>query len=231
MTKIISYIHLLACIGLSIFIFCVVLMTDPELIIVFFAVLAITVSGIYLFIIGRKKQPEDIKTSNLTKIISYFHLLGCIGWSIFLFWSFMEGKINLRDNVEIFVFSALFAPTVSGIYLFIVRSAIWRQFFIRLWKAKRLTILWTGIFIIVVMCLFPPFVSNSDSERHCKGYAFLFSDIISVLDHEGVFGNTYESVPAHIDLVRLIIQCAIVGLITGALLYTLDNKKSETGEK
>jgi hypothetical protein len=217
MTKIISYIHLLACIGLSIFMFYVVLMTDPELIMVFFAVLAITASGIYLFIIGRKRQLEDIKTSNVTKIISYFHLLGCFSWSIFLFWSFMDGRISPRDNVEIFVFSALFAPTVSGIYLFIVQSVICRQCLVRLWKVKKLTILWTGIFVIVAMCLFPPWV---DKYGKIAGYAFLFSD-----------GGYPFSKKAHIDFVRLIIQCVIAGVIAGALLYTLNDKKAQRDGK
>lgn len=67
------------------------------------------------------------------------------------------------------------------------------------------------------MCLFPPWVA----ENKIQGYAYLFSGY-------PIIGFSYE---AHIDLVRLIIQCAIVGLITGALLYTLKDKKAERAEK
>jgi hypothetical protein len=89
----------------------------------------------------------------------------------------------------------------------------------QLWKSKK-RILWAGTFVIVAMCLFPPWVD----EGSIVGYAFLFSD--------GIFGQSrWDDVHAHIDLVRLIIQCVIVGLITGALLYTLNSKKAEGGGK
>ena len=59
-----------------------------------------------------------------------------------------------------------------------------------------------------------------------RSYAFLLSNGILVLLHNG-----YVIAPAHIDFVRLIIQCVIVGLITRALLYTLKDKKAEGGGK
>ena len=86
--------------------------------------------------------------------------------------------------------------------------------FVALYRPK--VILWTGIFIIVVMCLFPPWVLYGSQF---VGYVFLFSN-----------GRTLPYA-AHIDLVRLILQCAIVGLITGALLYTLNSKKAEGDKK
>lgn len=90
-------------------------------------------------------------------------------------------------------------------------------------KIKKLIILWAGIFIIVAMCLFPPFVTKDGTV----GYAQLFSRQISIAY------SSYDTkeVDAHIDIARLIIQCAIVGLITGALLYTLKDKKAEGGGK
>ena len=69
-------------------------------------------------------------------------------------------------------------------------------------------VLWVGTVIIVLMCFFPPWVMIYDD--YFVGYAFLF----------------YGGNKTHIDLVRLIVQCAIVGLITGVSFYTLNNKKS-----
>ena len=95
-------------------------------------------------------------------------------------------------------------------------------------KRKEIIILWTGVFIIVVMCLFPPRIYG----RKMVGYAFLFSDTISVFDQKSFDGsNMYKTVNANIDLVHLIIQCVIVALITGALFYTLKDKKSEGSGK
>jgi len=79
-------------------------------------------------------------------------------------------------------------------------------------------ILWIGILLIVLMCLFPPWIWYD----RIVGYAFLFSD-------RTVGNEIYRS--AHIYFVRLLIQCAIVGLITGGLVYTLKDKKAEGGGK
>lgn len=77
-----------------------------------------------------------------------------------------------------------------------------KTLFSALYRPK--VILWIGILLIVLMCLFPPWVYQGEFA----GYAYLFSNWLGSL-----------------DLVRLIIQCAIVGLITGALLYTLKDEK------
>ncbi len=92
---------------------------------------------------------------------------------------------------------------------------------------KKKSAAWAGTFVIVVMCLFPPFISNSYSDEGSffRGYAYLFSA-------GRIFVRSYNVyIPAHIDFVRLIIQCAIVGLITGVLLYTLNDKKAEGSGK
>ncbi len=94
--------------------------------------------------------------------------------------------------LRVLVISALFAPTVSWIYLLSSRFAIWRQ----LYKIKKLIVLWVGIFVIVAMCL------EKLYTRPRMDYS-----------------------------VRLIIQCVIVGLITVALLYTLNDKKDKEGGK
>jgi len=229
MTKIISYIHFLGCIGWSIFILIGLIVEPPPprgeyilLLLVIPAALAITGSGIYLFIYGQNRLL-------LTKIVSYINFLGCIGWSICGFCALITG--GLRPE-EYLVLLALFATTASGIHLFVIRFVIWRQALAQLWKIKKLTILWAGTFVIVDMCLFPPFVSNSGSEYYGRGYAYLFSDRISVVEPKSWPSSytSYISVRAHIDFVRLIIQCAIVGLITGVLLYTLKDKKDEGAE-
>ena len=91
------------------------------------------------------------------------------------------------------------------------------------------------------MCLFPPFISDKSYRTtdyygsyhtYRTGYAHLFFNKVSREDRENY--DDYDEyredfVPAHIDSVRLVIQCAIVGLITGALFYTLNSKKAERG--
>ncbi len=74
--------------------------------------------------------------------------------------------------------------------------------------------MWVGIAIVVLMCLFPPWMGKSKFE----GYALLFSGPSS-----DSLGGGYRGVQPRIDFTRIIMQCAIVCLITGALLYTLNN--------
>lgn len=212
MTKIISHIHLFGCIGLSIFgLICLsetLSRKDYQETLAFSALFATTASGIYLFVTQRNKLLVSIRNPKAI-LISYIHLLGCIGLSILVSWGLMTGSLNVGyhgDYIGRLMVFALFATTTSGIYLFLIR----RQDLVQLWKSKK-RILWAGTFVIVVMCLFPPWVFNGGQ---IAGHAYLFSDS-NELHH------------AHIDLVRLIIQCAIVGLITGALLYTLNDKKQK----
>jgi hypothetical protein len=84
----------------------------------------------------------------------------------------------------------------------------WRCGFV----SKKLIVLWSGTLLIILMCLFPPWAYDGK----LAGYAFCFSDGIGTYSHYG-----------HIDLARLIIQCVVVGLLTGALYYTLNSKKLE----
>jgi hypothetical protein len=62
------------------------------------------------------------------------------------------------------------------------------------------------------------------------GYAYLFSDQVTIerMFHDYGARGDYR---ARIDLIRLVVQCAIVALITGGLLYTLKDKRTETSEK
>lgn len=61
-------------------------------------------------------------------------------------------------------------------------------------------IIWIGILLIVLMCLFPP-----------SGYSFLFSEYRSVV----------------IDVVQLGLQCGLVALVIGGLIYTFRGKKRD----
>jgi hypothetical protein len=235
MNKIISYIHLLGCVGWSIFVLCSFMAKeiDPDStgILLLTGIFATTASGVYLFIIRRKKQPENIKTSNTNIIISLIHFLGCIGLSIFGLVLLIDGLSEGQhmDILVLFAFSACFATTASGIYLFLFRYVIWRKDLAQLCKRKNLVILWTGVLLIILMCLFPPFVSDS-STGYRHGYSYFFSNTISVADYKSFDGSyIYKSLKAHIDFVRLVIPCAIVGLITVALLYTLKDKKAKEG--
>jgi len=165
---------------------------------------------------------------NKTKIISYINFLGCIGWSIFglvlllfLLIAAIEEELKYglitEEAFPFFLIFALFATTASGIILYYEDG---RNVLVQLWKIKKQPILWIGIVVILAMCLFPPFISE---QGESMGYAYLFSDII--------LGESPHQSHAHIDFAGFIIQCAIVGLITGALLYTLKDKKTETARK
>lgn len=210
---------------------------------VLIALFASTASGIYSFIIRHKKQWNNIKLIHATletKIIFYIHFLTCVGWLIVGLWFLKDElsyitssrkyytKLGLRPvdykaYMEcILVFTAVFISTVSGIYLFLFSSEFWKHDFALLFRVKsQIAILWIGILLIVFMCLFPPFVSSS-STGYEHGYAFLLSDTISVDD-----GWREKEIKAHIDLERLIVQCAIVSIITGGLFYTLKYKKKD----
>ncbi len=78
----------------------------------------------------------------------------------------------------------------------------------------KIVILWTGIGVICLMCLFPPWVRTFSFEgtysKRLLGYFFILIP-------------PYGSV--EIDLSRLGIQCGIVGLITIGLLYSLKDRK------
>jgi hypothetical protein len=224
-TKLISYINLLGCIYWSVF----GLVTIEKVLkhrlhfkgsaLVFpflLALFATTISGMISFAAGRGKQPENIKTTNAISIIRTFHFFICICWLIIGLALLIAGPPRERPIILVFVnFSALFATTISGIILYYEDS---RQVLVRLWKVKRLTILWIGIVIIAAMCLFPPFVTIAGTV----GYNHLFSNEVYLWD---------GSHPAHIDFVRLLIQCAIVSLITAILFCTIKDKKTETGVK
>ncbi len=134
-----------------------------------------------------------------------------------------EREANKRQLIAIVVsVVVLLAITVCITWLLISKRKRIKLFIKTLFNAlyRPKVILWTGIFVIVAMCLFPPW---ADKGR-MVGYAYLFSD-----------GNFQQfrrgDIRAHIDLVRLLIQCAIVGLITGGLLYTLKDKKAEGAER
>ncbi len=220
MNKIISYIHLLGCVGWLIAILIVLLpglmrgdftisgMTMAFLLL--FSILITTLNGIIL--VGYKKQLENIKGSSVEKTRLYIHLLMCIGWSIFGAFAFWE---EVRDGYiwDTLIISTFFLTAASGIYLAWVNIGFRMAW---LWKLKKLPVLWTSILIIVAMCLFPPWVRRGEIASHAH---FLFSS--------GV-GNYKSCIyHAHVDLVRLVIQCVMVVLITGALFYTLNIKKAE----
>lgn len=84
---------------------------------------------------------------------------------------------------------------------------------------KKHKIIWIGIAVVVLMCIFPPWIRVIELEGsrayHSIGYHFLLAPPKS----KGI--ESYS-----IDLGRLIIQCVIVSLITGGLLYTLRTEQS-----
>jgi hypothetical protein len=81
-------------------------------------------------------------------------------------------------------------------------------------------VLWIGIIIFFVMCLFPPYGYRKGHEDFGPlidaGYTFFFLD----------FYHTIKGT-------KLLIQCGIVAIIIGALIYALKdrNKPQHVGEK
>jgi hypothetical protein len=214
MTKIISYIHLLGCIGWSI---CglVLLTTEDSVggkVLALFALFTTTASGC-LFVLGHNVQLgklESIKTHNallMTKIISCIHLMGCIGWSV---WGLLLLKewLEYPDTAGGFIFFALFTTTASGVYLFIVWMRDWVWVLYRhleafgVWKI----LLWTGVVVVVLMCLFPPWVRGEPPT----GYAFIAMP---------------PSKSARIDLGRLAVQIVPVVAIAVGIIATKALKK------
>jgi len=89
-------------------------------------------------------------------------------------------------------------------------------------KVEFLTLLWLGIIVIVLMCLYPPWVqisrlpSSNIKGTTPAGYAFLWQPP-EISRYSGIA----------IDFPRLLLQCFIVAVITGGLLVTLKEKKKE----
>jgi len=79
-------------------------------------------------------------------------------------------------------------------------------------------ILWIGILLIVLICLFPPWLQP---YPHANGSNFMGYYFLMFPPDDG-----YQ-----LDFGRLGLQCGIVAIITGGLLYTLKDKKTETGGK
>jgi hypothetical protein len=94
----------------------------------------------------------------------------------------------------------------------------------------KLIILWISILLIVLMCLFPPWVGTGEGKAgRFLGYAYLFSDLRTINRMSGESRSEFiGDLPARIDLNRLFVQYAIVALITGGLLFVLKDKKTKT---
>ncbi|MFA5292052.1 MAG: hypothetical protein WC496_03365 [Phycisphaerae bacterium] len=98
-----------------------------------------------------------------------------------------------------------------------------------IWKNKKL-ILWAGVLIFCLMGLFPPFSFSGDLEgmqyRIAKAnllppmYGFLLSP-------PTISASNGLTLSANIDFSVLIIQWLILSVITVALLYTRNNKKTK----
>jgi len=104
---------------------------------------------------------------------------------------------------------------------------------------KQLIVLWIGIGLIVLMGLFPPFITDSkikmsfgyEPAKYVRGYAFFFSDEIPErsrrYNETDVDYREDAFVPAHIDITRLLIQWVLVTVITISLVITLKDKKKD----
>ena len=74
---------------------------------------------------------------------------------------------------------------------------------------KQLAVLWVGLGLIVLMCLFPPWVYLQENY----GYYCLFTPPAWI-----------SGLQPRLDISRLVVQCVAVALLTGAGIYTLRTK-------
>ncbi len=86
---------------------------------------------------------------------------------------------------------------------------------------KQLAVLWVGIGLILLMCLFPPWLGivnyRGIKTREEYGYRCIFSPPPGVLTEE-------SSLTIYLNTSRLVVQCVAIALLTGAGIYTLRTK-------
>ena len=86
------------------------------------------------------------------------------------------------------------------------------------------TILWIGVLAIVGMCLFPPWRWTAQTAgqnlQMSLGYRFLLSNLDTPIPKIGPVGLSF------IDGPKLVIQCFIVALLTGAGIATVQRSKA-----
>jgi len=104
-------------------------------------------------------------------------------------------------------------------------------------KVTFLMMLWAGIIVIVLMCLFPPWVrvirlpSSNIKGTIAVGYAPLWQP-----PEPGLYYTPLEKLagipawskvgPVSIDFPRLLLQCFIIILVAGGLLYSLKSTRN-----
>ena len=102
---------------------------------------------------------------------------------------------------------------------------------------KQLAVLWIGIVLIVLMCLFPPWVIFREGFAYGKGRhrmslrtslgyrCLIWPPKAKVIKDEP--WNSYGRY--HLDISRLIVQCVAVALLTTVGIYTLRPKQRTDG--
>ena len=88
---------------------------------------------------------------------------------------------------------------------------------------KQKICLWVGIAIIVLMGFIPPWVYTSirfalGQTGHAGYHCILYPP-----EPSEVYGRT----GIRIDILRLLVQWAIIAVVTGGLVYTFKDKKSK----
>ena len=81
---------------------------------------------------------------------------------------------------------------------------------------KQLMVMWIGIGLIVVMCLFPPWVKVSGDDpgharRGSRSYRFIFAHPRPRMSGDQIYLETS----------RLVVQCVAVALLTAGGICTL----------
>ena len=97
---------------------------------------------------------------------------------------------------------------------------------------KQLLVLWIGVSLIFLMCLFPPWVRFREgfsvpglsdnpymtSSRESVGY-YCIAKPPGKMDVKAKYLLSYGQF--YLDISRLVVQCIVVALLTGAGIYTL----------
>jgi len=101
---------------------------------------------------------------------------------------------------------------------------------------KQLIVLWSGLFLVVLMGLFPPWIyalpnlsGGMTGVEADAGYSPLWSP--PELFSSSTKGTDYEffvsslSVIGHIDINRLFVEWVIVGVITAGIIVSIKRQK------
>lgn len=87
-------------------------------------------------------------------------------------------------------------------------------------------IIWTGVLIILLMCIFPPYVQRDNNKF--KGYHLIWNpptERIRKVDLDNILADPWHELIFDIDALRLVIQIGSVIVLFSAIMFTLEQRK------